>query len=352
MHIEVLGPDINESGMYFTVNKEGAIRFGLAALKGVGEGPVEAILQERVTDPFTSIFDMTRRLNLRSVNKKAMESLVYGGALDTFGLHRAQYLAPTKAFNTLIEHAIKYGNKQQQFEEESKISLFQDVDTAIDEPAIPACDEWPLIEKLTKEKEVTGIFISGHPLDDYKVEIENFTTISLDQIENAKNVQLSLAGLIVKADHRVSQRGDGWARITIQDYRGTLEFALWKENYKKFRELCEVGEAIFLEGIYKKNYRGTEYVFEVSDIKLLGSVGDLKTKSITLRLPVGTISDKFIEDLESLCLASRGSHLLKVLVMDEEEDLMISMVSGSRKVNADHNFINKIHEMGIGYKIN
>lgn len=354
MHIPVLGPDVNESERVFTVNAEGAIRFGLTALKGVGEGPVEAILEERSNNPFKSVFDMTTRLNLRAVNKKALESLVYGGALDIFGLDRAQYFAPTKSFDTLIEHALKYGNKFQQQANDSQNSLFGEMTDVftLSEPELPECQPWPLVDKLTKEKMVTGIYISGHPLDDYKMEIENFTTIPLDQVEQAKNRQLSLAGLIVKAEHRVTQRGDGWARITLQDYHGTLEFALWRESYKKFKDLLETGEAIFLEGMYKKNYRGDRYEFEVTDIKMLGSIAEAKTKSITLRLPLERIDEKLVEELDTICKNQKGSHLLKVLVVHEEEELTISAVSGARKINVNHQLVDAIHDLGLSYKIN
>ncbi|MDX1685808.1 MAG: DNA polymerase III subunit alpha [Saprospiraceae bacterium] len=354
MHIPVLGPDINESQRVFTVNEEGAIRFGLTALKGVGEGPVEAILEERSNEPFTSIFDMTRRLNLRSVNKKAMESLVYGGALDAFGLKRAQYFAPTKSFDTLIEHALKFGNKYQKQAEQGQNSLFGDINEylSLEEPELPECEDWPLVEKLTREKDVTGIYISGHPLDDFKMEIDNFTTIPLDQVENAKNRQLSLAGLIVKAEHRITQRGDGWGRVTIQDYHGTLEFALWRENYKKYKDLCEVGEAIYIEGMYKKNYRGDRYEFEVTDMRMLGSISEDKTKSITLRLPLEKVDEKLVQELENMCKKHKGKHLLKMLLVDENDELSITAISGSRKITVDHQFVDEIHDMGLSYKIN
>lgn len=354
MHIPVLGPDINESQRVFTVNDVGAIRFGLTALKGVGEGPVESILEERKEKRYDSLFDMTTRLNLRAVNKKALESLAKGGALDAFGMKRSQYFAPTNAFDTLLEHALKYGNKFQKQAQDSQNSLFGDMKDvfSLDEPELPECEDWPLIEKLTKEKEVTGIYISGHPLDDFKMEIENFTTIPLDQVEGAKNRHLSLAGLIVRAEHRVTQRGDGWARIALQDYHGTLEFALWRENYKKYKDLCEVGEAVFLEGMYKKNYRGDRFEFEVTDMKLLGSIAADKTRSITLKLPLEKIDKNLMDKLEEMCKKTKGKHRLKLLVVDLDNDLSLPTVSGARKISVDHEFVDRIQELGLSYKIN
>lgn len=354
MRIPVLGPDVNESGKYFTVNKEGAIRFGLTALKGVGEGPVEAILEERQVKPFESIFDLTMRLNLRAVNKKALESLVNGGALDVFGALRAQYFAPTDTYDTLIEHALKFGNRYQQQSMDSQNSLFGDVGDVftLSQPELPDCDEFPLIEKLTREKEVTGIYISGHPLDDYKMEVDNFTSIPLDKIETAKDRQLSIAGLIVKAEHRVTQRGDGWGRITLQDYYGTLEINLWRETYKKFKDLCEVGEAVFIEGMYKKSYRGDQYVFDITDMKMLGSVAEEKTRSITIRMPLRQLNENVILSLHELCSRSKGKHSLRMVIIDEDQDLSLRTVAAGQKVNVDHAFVEKVHDMGLSYKIN
>jgi DNA polymerase-3 subunit alpha len=354
MRIPVLGPHINESGVDFTVNKEGAIRFGLTALKGVGEGPVEAILEERAKQPFTSIFDMTQRLNLRAVNKKALESLAYGGALDDFGLRRDQYFAPTEQYDSVIAHALKYGNTYQKQINDSQNSLFGSDSVVFDiqTPEIPDTAPWPLIKKLTKEKEVTGIYISGHPLDDFRMEIENFTNATLSQVEQLKNRPLYLAGLVVGMEHRVSARGDGWGRLTIQDYHGTLEIMLWRENYKKYKDICEVGQALFVEGMYKKSFKGDRWNFDINDIRMLASIGESMTKSITVKVPLDLLTEGLYDRLVTATKEHKGAHKLKVVFVDQTSDLRLSTFSKAKKVHVNHEFVDVLQDLGLSYKIN
>ena len=355
MHIPVLGPSINESGRNFNVNPEGAIRFGLTALKGVGEGPVEEIINGRQKERFKSIFDITRRLNLRSVNKKCMESLVLGGALDDFeNVDRAQYFAPSSKFDTLIEHALKYGQRYQAQQNENQNSLFGDSAelNSLTEPEIPPTQPWSLIEKLTKEKDVTGIYISGHPLDDYQLEIDNFTSTTLDKAPHIRNTALSLAGLVVKADHRISKKGTGYGWFTVQDFNGTLEFPLFSENYKKYKDLMEVGEAVFIEGMNKKRYNSDEYGFDVNDIRLLSSIAREKTKSVTLRIPIVKIDGGLVSNLDELCQNYKGPHHLRILLVDEGQALTLNTIAKDLKVEANQDFITKIQKLGIDYKLN
>tara|TARA_Y100000589_G_scaffold328039_1_gene371279 strand:+ start:113289 stop:117818 length:4530 start_codon:yes stop_codon:yes gene_type:complete len=193
MKIPVLGPDVNESNYKFTVNQEGAIRFGLGALKGVGEGAVEAIINARNEGgKFTSIFDFTSRVDLKSCNKKTIESLALGGGFDSFtNTHRAQYFATDEKGQTFLEKAIKYGAKVQENKNSSQISLFGEAtgsDEAMPTPPIPKCEEWSTIEKLKKEKEVVGIYLSGHPLDDYKPAINHFTSsIKVEKLQSVED---------------------------------------------------------------------------------------------------------------------------------------------------------------------
>jgi DNA polymerase-3 subunit alpha len=176
MGVEVLGPDINESNYAFTVNKEGAVRFGLGAIKGLGSAPIEAIVLERAKGNFQSIFDITKRINLRICNKRAFESLAYAGGFDSFqNVHRAQYFAVDSNNRTFLESAVKYGASFQESQSSAQASMFGEATgTTMPEPQIPKCEEWSSIYKLNREKEVVGIFISGHPLDEFKVEIESF----------------------------------------------------------------------------------------------------------------------------------------------------------------------------------
>ncbi|MCP3930331.1 MAG: DNA polymerase III subunit alpha [Bacteroidetes bacterium] len=354
MNIPVLSPDVNESLSDFSVNKKGQIRFGLSALKGVGEGPVEEILRERESSPYTSIFDIVRRLSLRAVNKKVMESLTVGGAFDCFeGINRSQYFAPSEKFGSLLEHALRYGNAYQAEKAQSALSLFGATDEVlIPEPKIPECPSWSLIEKLNKEKDVTGIYISGHPLDDYKLEVENFTTCHLDEIEKYKGHPVKVAGIVTSASHRISQKGTGWGIFIIQDFNDSLEFPLFKDDYQKFKHFFEDGQCLFIEGTYEQRWNSEEFQLKVKKIMLLESVGEQYTKSITLKIPVQKISASFIDEVDQLCKKQHGKHTLRILFLDHGKRLSVSMFSRKQKVKADNVFIKELEKLGIECQVN
>ena len=352
MKLEVLGPDINESKMKFHVNDKGQIRFGLSAIKGVGEGPVDAILEERENGEFIGIFDITKRVSLRSVNKKCIESLVLSGALDSFEQKRSSYFAESQNFNTLIEHAIRFGNTYQGQISQNQNSLFGDISNEfIQEPEIPKTKPWPLITKLEKEKQVTGIYLSGHPLDDYRLELDNFTSCTLDRAELQLDRNLKLAGLVTEAFHGTNQKGLGYGRFVIQDFNGALEFRLYRDDYLKYRELLHSGQVVYIEGKYTNGYNDNLY-FKVNNIRLLDSVGKALTKSITLQLGLHQINDKMITHINAIIDQRKGSHNLSMEIIDLDDELDIQLVSPSRKVNADSGFIQDLESIGIRYKLN
>ena len=355
MNLQVLGPDINESYSDFSVNKQGQIRFGMSALKGVGEGPVEALINARKEGgPFTSVFDLLQRVDLRSFNKKAMESLVLGGGLDCFeNIHRAQYYAPSEKHDTFLEHILKYGNAYQNLKAQAANSLFGDSsDAMIPEPKIPAAEEWSLIEKLTREKEVTGIYISGHPLDDYRMEVENFTTCSLDEVEKFKGQNVNLAGIVIKAHHRVNKKGNGWGLFTIQDYNGTLEFPLFTEDYQKFKHLLETGAVLYLKGKFQKRWNSEEFQLKLLEIRQLDSVGSDLTESITLKLAIEQITSEMIDDIDMLCQQHKGKHKLKMVFLDKMNMESLNLYAPKTKVQADGEFIQELERIGVRYKVN
>ncbi|MEM9921225.1 MAG: DNA polymerase III subunit alpha [Bacteroidota bacterium] len=354
MNLEVLGPDVNESQSDFTVNRKGQIRFGLSALKGVGEGPVEELLAGRQKGTFKNVFDMMKRLNLRTVNKKCMESLVLGGALDCFdNIHRAQYFAPSDKFDTFLAHLLRYGNAYQAQKAQSINSLFGDSeDIMIPEPTPPERQPWNLIEKLTNEKEVTGIFISGHPLDNYKMEYQNFTNSTLDDIDRLKGQSVAIAGFVSTANHRISKKGTGWGLFTVQDYTGNLEFPLFSEDYNKYKDQLREGQVVFIKGTYQKQWNRDEYQLKIKEVRLLETIGAELTKSITLKIPLDLITEDFIRHFDKLCKAHKGKHQLKIVLLDRSEKSSINLMSASRKVNADNDFTMALEKIGVGYKLN
>ena len=229
MGLEVLGPDVNESFHKFTVNKDNAIRFGMGAIKGVGKGAVDTIVENRKTSPYRSVFDMAKRIDLRSANKKAFENIALAGGFDSFeDTHRAQYFHDEGDGITFLEKALRYGAKMQENENSAQVSLFGEMsEVQIPEPVVPPCDTWGTMEKLKREKEVVGIYISGHPLDDFKTEIKYFCNASLSDLRELTrlvNREVSIAGVITDIQHRTSKNGKGWAAFTVEDYNDSYEF--------------------------------------------------------------------------------------------------------------------------------
>ena len=222
--IPVLGPDVNESQYKFTVNKVGAIRFGLGAIKGVGSKPVDSILTERAENGFyKSIFDMATRVDLRACNKRVFEGLVLGGGFDSFNTtHRAQFFVEDNNGRPFLETVTKYGSKFQENKDSSQVSMFGgDSEVDIPEPQPPFAEEWPALTKLSKEKEVVGVYISGHPLDDFKLEIDSFckgNVSALSHLEENNKKELAIAGIITSAEHRTTKHGKPFGTFEIEDY--------------------------------------------------------------------------------------------------------------------------------------
>ncbi len=356
MELQVLGPSVNESVSDFSVNEEGHIRFGLSALRGVGEGPVEELLRERETGgPFLSLFDMMRRCNLRAVNKKVLESLVRGGALDCFeDTHRAQYFAPSEKFDTLLEHSLRYGNAYQNQKAQAAVSLFGETDEVmIPEPPMPECHPWSLVEKLQHEKDVTGIFISGHPLDDYQLEVQYFTTCPLSKVEQYQNApSLNLAGILVKATHRISKNGNGWGIFELQDYSSSLEFKLFGEDYQRYKHLLEEGKAIYFTAQYQQSWRGDGLELRIKEVRLLEGVAEERTQSITLRLALDQVTPQLVDQLDALCRKHNGKHRLRMQFFDVESRLKIPMMARERGVRVNPDFVKVLQQLGVEYTLN
>ena len=358
MGVEVLGPNINESEMNFTVNDEGKIRFGMSGLKGVGEGPVSDILAEREKGEFKDIFDFFRRMSGgKSINKRVVESLVLGGGFDCFKeLHRAQYFVPSEKYDTYLEHLLKYGSAYASQLVSAATSLFGvSEDIMIQEPKIPQTDEWGLISKLTKEKEVTGIFISGHPLDDYRIEIKTFTTCPLNDLKRFERsgAKVKIAGMIVNPQHRISKKGTGWGSFELQDFNGSHSFTLFGEDYINFKNYMNEGEAVFITAKYQQSWRNQGALeLKLEDIQLLDTIGKNQIESIRLTIDIAKIDIKFVERLDALCKRKKGNHKLRMLFIDSMNKQKLPLYSKDRKVEADSSFIAELEKMGVLYKVN
>lgn len=352
MGLDVLGPDINESLSDFAVNKQGQIRFGLSALKGVGEGPVEAILKDRKEKgDYNTPFELVRRQNLRTVNKKVLESLVNGGGLDRFGIDRSHYFKPSGKYDTFVEHLLKYGAAHQHQLEDAAMSLFgASKDVMIPEPDVPTGETWPLIFKLNREKQVTGIYISGHPLDDYKIEMEHFVTCALNELDkHQRKNSINVAGFLTSARHLISKNGNGWGVFEISDYTTSVEFKLFGDDYQRNKEMLEPGKALFIKGGFQKAWNSELMEFKPKEIGLLEGVGERMTTAITLKLPIHNLTDQLVVGIQELCRNHKGQHNLRMQFIDPSDKIKLDMRAQRVKVNASAEFVKDVEAMGLEY---
>jgi DNA polymerase-3 subunit alpha len=361
MKVKVLGPDVNESNVKFAVNKKGEIRFALSAVKGVGSAAVEELVLEREKNgPFNSIFDLAKRANLRSVNKKAFESLAYSGGFDSFGYTRSTYFFHIPADNmTVLEKVVKFGNSYQRDQESSSLSLFGDVasEGAVEEPAIPTVEPWGLIEELNQEKDHTGIYLSGHPLDTYKLEMRNFVNCPISEIENHKNRELALGGIITGASHRLTKTGNKFGSFTVEDFDGSYEFVLFGEDYIKFNNYLSAGHMIFIRGTFQlRRHSQDQWEFKIRTIELLSDLRDKMAKSLTLRVALSDLDDKLVNELEQICKNYPGNMRLDINIYDTTDvnnKTVLEASSGKYKINLDNAVVDFLdNHPALKYKLN
>ncbi len=356
--IEVLGPDINESYYKFSVNKEGAVRFGMGAIKGVGEGAVRAIVEERKKNgAYRSIFDVTKRVDLRAANKKAFDGLVLAGAFDSFGdTCRAQYFEPDERGISFIEKAIRYGNKFQESKNSAQVSLFGDQsEVQLEEPLIPKCEPWNVMEELSKEKEMIGIYISGHPLDDYKTEIKYFCNAQVEMLKNLEALEgreLSFAGIITDVQHKVSKNGKPWGTFTFEDYSEAYEFRLFNEDYLKFRHFLIPSTFLYLKTVLRRAWQNGDVRVQVTNMQQLQDVLGKMAKKITIQLPIEQIDKEKVQNIEKVFRKHKGNQHLNFTIFDKKENLRLTMPSRTAKVNISKELLEELQENHCSFKLN
>lgn len=344
MGIKVLGIDINESQKGFAVNKKGEIRFGFSGLKGFGDNAITNIIDERKKHgTYSSIFDFAKRINHRAVNKKAVEALVYAGGFDCFeDITRAQYFYQAPGDVQALEKILKFGSIVQTQNASSTNTLFGELEMPeIIPPTIATCNPWPLNEKLEYEKEVTGMYMSGHPLDNYKFEMKHYNIKPLaDFIEFKKNIDenptpqrnFRLAGLVVEAQHRFTKQGKDYAVLTIEDYSGKSEFMLWSEDYVKYNNYLEKGLIIMIEGGFKQRYKGQTYNFNIQKLHLLDTVKSTLTKQVNIDIAPQFINKEMIEFIDANVKANPGNTTLKFNIIDNRHNYKIGLYSLDKSV--------------------
>lgn len=356
MGIPVLGPDVNESNYHFTVNKEGAIRFGLGAIKGLGSSPVQEIVREREENGvFVSVFDLSKRVNLRVCNKKAFESLAYAGGFDSFkNIHRAQYFKEDNG-RTFLENVIKFGAGFQDSENSSQQLLFgEDSGAKMPEPSVPFAEEWSNIYALNKEKEVIGIFISGHPLDDFKLELNSFCNGSvsmLNDMQNNMNKDLLIGAVISDAEHRFTKKGDPFGTLLIEDYNDSYKIFLWRENYLKYKHFVNPGTFVAIKGRIEIPPRRSELEFTVNGIELLQNLREQKASRLDLKVSTKSLDQRMVNDLSKVFEENAGNCPVQFMVYDPLDKIEVKMPSKSIKVELSNKLLKELDTFELDYRI-
>jgi len=380
MGLRVLGPDVNESHYKFTVNDQGAIRFGIGAVKGVGAGAVDTIVQSRKSGPYKSVFDLAKRIDLRAANKKAFESLAYAGGFDEFkDTHRAQYFHSDGDGSTGLEKAVKFGHRFKENENSAQASLFGG-DAAIDlpEPVLSPCTPWGLIEKLKYEKDVIGIYLTSHPLDNYRLELERFCANRVSDLQlinkmkaseveeevslefnRIKNKEVVIGGIIAQASHRVAKSGKPFASFIIEDYSDSFEIMVFGEDYVKFQGYLQEGFFVQLRGLVQERFRQVgNWGFELKGINLLSDLREKLAKSFTIMIQLQKLNVEFLEMIKNLIEANHIEGQvpycqLKFKIFDAEEKINIEMPAKSLKINLTNEIIQAVDLLeGVDYKLN
>ncbi|EIA09746.1 DNA polymerase III subunit alpha [Flavobacterium frigoris] len=330
MGLEVLGPDVNESFYKFTVNDNYAVRFGMGAVKGVGAGAVATLVEKRKDGKYKSIFDLTKRIDLRAANKKALENLALAGGFDSFlGTTRAQYFHDDGDGITFYEKAIRYGAKFQENENSSQVSLFgESSDVQIAEPIVPPCEDWSTMEKLAKEKEVVGIYISGHPLDDYKFEMKYFCNAKLEALRSMElhvGKSLTFGGIINDVQHRVAKNGKGWAIFTLEGYDESYEFKIFGEEYLKFRHFLIQNNFTYMKVSVKEGWtnqdtgKKSDPRIQFTLVQYLQDVLDTFAKKLIVLLNITDLQAEFIHKLSHLFQENKGDNQVSFEIMELEK---------------------------------
>ena len=369
--IKVLNPDINESDSKFTVNKQGEIRFGLGGIKGFGDNIVRAILAEREENgQFADIFDFVERMS-GIVNRKAFESLLHAGAFDSFGICRRQFMLPCKSGDIFLETLLRYGELYKKDTMDSAISLFGEVEELKPErPEIPAMSgDEDILERLKFEKELVGMYLSSHPLDQYAFEIENFTTCPVSELdalvldcEIKKTKQKAyIAGFVTSTQHMTTKTGRPWSKTVIEDYNGSYELALFGKDHEAFMSYMQLHSAIFIEGEIEEKYyikpeekakgKTSPYGFKVKKIMLLGNVTDTFVKGFSISISTPMLTPEFREKLVKLIKNNKGNVPLTMYLYDPDKKWNIEFLSRKFKVSVTADLIDELNAAGIKYSV-
>ena len=363
MGLQVMGPDVNESFYKFAVNDDQAIRFGMGAIKGVGKAAVETIIANRKKGKYQSVFDLVKRVDLRAANKKALENLVLAGGFDSFdSTHRAQYFNADGEGITFLEKVVRFGSKYQENLNSSQTSLFGEAtDEMYQDLSIPPCEPWTNLTRLKKEKEVVGIYISSHPLDDFTHEMKHFVSLSLNYLSDLDqliNRELSVGGIVNEVQHLESRNGKGWARFVVEDFTDQYEFRIFGEDYLKYRHFLVVNQFIRIKLTVRQGWTNAETGkvgaprMHYLNFEMLQNTIENNAKKITLQLDIKELNEEKINLLQQHLKSFKGDKPLFFNVYDSEKKVKLTLNSKKQKVKITPDLLQDLESQHWFYKLN
>ncbi len=366
MNIPCLGPDVNESEQKFSANKKGEVRFGLSAIKGMGETAAINIIAERHKNgQYKDIFDFVQRVNLSAVNRKAMESLALSGGFDSFGIRREQYFAPNAKGDTFVETLLRYGQVYQSEQSSMQNSLFGDMGgVEIQTPPVPDCEAWSTMELLKRERELVGIYLSAHPLDDYAVVLNHMCNLHCPQIGRemdkkafASIEELTFGGIVTSVSQRWTKTNKPFGIVTIEDFEGQGELALFGEDWTKWQSMLQEEYHIYITAQCVQRFRNNPDAYDMV-IKKIEFLSDVKEKSIekfTVYMDSTMFNDAQLTDLETTLKNSTGNVPLYINIHDAKNNTNVQLYSRNITVDVNKKLLTSLDEMaeqGVRYGIN
>ncbi|HJM16182.1 MAG TPA: OB-fold nucleic acid binding domain-containing protein, partial [Flavobacteriales bacterium] len=349
--VKVLGPDVNESFYKFAVNKKGEIRFGLGAVKGVGEAAVEAIVKERKENgPYQDLNDFVSRISLKSANKRTLESIALSGGFDSFNILRSQLFYQENS-QTYLEKIMKFGSKVQSEKDSTQIDMFGEIgESSLQAPIVPDVEPWGTMELLSKEKEVVGVYISGHPLDDYRLETENFVNASLDVLKNmdsAKGRDLRFAAVVTGVEHRESSTGKKFGIVHLEDYADSFKLFLFGSDYTDYKNFLTEGWVLYLKGkVQNRQWGDTDQLeFKVHKIAMLDQLIDSENRNLLIEVSFDVVNDNIVNKLMEVINNNKGEHLLKIKLINYQDKYAVDLLSRNTKVDLSKDFIDSLRKI-------
>ena len=360
MGIRVLGSDVNESRKTFSANAAGDVRFGLAAIKGVGEAAAESIIEEREKHGrYKDIYDLMERLNFSVVNRKCLENMAYAGAFDSITeFHRGKFFGTDSRDSsgvTFLEQLMRYGQRYQAERDNAQQSLFGgDGHVDIQRPVLPTCTDWTQLETLGKEREMMGLYLSAHPLDEYKVLIDHMCKTQVTELEHPealKGQEVAVAGMVVGVQNLITRTGKPFGKFKLEDYNGTYEFALFGKDYETFRKFMFTDYFLFIRcKVQPKPYNDKELEVKIVSIMQLSELRD-SIKEVTVQLPVEEVTHELIGGLSERVRESKGDTLLRVNVFDRNTQVVLNLYSRSHRVTLSQSLVDYLEDNQIRYSM-